>query len=148
MATTSENEKQIETIQNQGIETGFQVHLFSDIAISTHTSCSITQKNQVLNLPNRCFRGRTLDVSGFAKTLADGQNSFRLTEFLCPVSGTFGSPINILVTPSSAKPCYVTVMHEFINNGEDVKITFFSWDSQGGPFPDVFFHWRCRVEFS
>lgn len=149
MATKSESKKQqIEGILGEkiGDEALALIQLFQDVAISTDTPSRTTQRNILINRPNRCFDSRVVDVSGFAQTQDNGQIVFRLSSFLCPAGEIFSLPINVLATPISAKPFFLTVMHTLVNNGTDVEITVFSWNASGAPAPGVAFNWRCRVE--
>jgi hypothetical protein len=122
------------------------IQLFQDVAISTETPSRTTQRSLLISRHNRCTDSRVIDVSGFAQTQNNGQVTFRLSNFLCPAGEIFSLPINVLATPISAKPFFVTVMHVLVNNGTDVEITVFSWDANGAPAPNVAFNWRCRVE--
>jgi|SRR5215216_2615093 len=149
MANKTESRKQhIEGILGEkiGDEALALIQLFQDVAISTATPSRTTQRHLLINRPNRCFESRVLDVSGFAQTQANGQIVFRLSSFFCPAGEIFSLPINVLATPISSKPFFLTVMHTLVNNGTDVEITVFSWDANGAPAPDVAFNWRCRVE--
>jgi hypothetical protein len=118
----------------------------ADVAISTETPCTITRKNQVANVPNRCFDNRVVDVSGFALTDNSGQLVFRLSDFICPAGEVYSLPINVLATARSKKPFFLTVDHRLINNNKDVEITVCGWDANGAPAPQVPFNWRCRVQ--
>ncbi|HEU4933632.1 MAG TPA: hypothetical protein VFT48_16215 [Pyrinomonadaceae bacterium] len=71
---------------------------------------------------------------------------FYLTNFLCPANKIYSLPINVLATPISTKLFFLTLQHELVNNGTDVKITVFAWNANGGPAAGVVFNWRCRVE--
>lgn len=122
------------------------ISLFRDVAISTESPCTITEQSIFFARPNRCFQSRAIDVSGFTQTLANGQIVFRLTNFRCPAGEIYSAPINVVATPISAKPFFLTVMQAFVNNGTDVEITVFSWDANGAPAPNIAFNWRCRVE--
>ena len=122
------------------------IQLFQDVAISTETPSRTTQRSLIVARPNRCFDSRVIDVSGFAQTQANGQAVFKLSNFLCPAGEIFSLPINVLATPISPKPFFLTVMHKLVNNGADVEITVFSWDANGAPAPGITFNWRCRVE--
>ena len=149
MATKSEGKKQqIEGILGEkiGEEALASIQLFQDVAISTDTPGRITQRHLLINRPNRCFESGVTDVSGFAQTRDNGQFVFRLSSFLCPAGEIYSLPINVLATPISAKPFFLTVMHTLVNNGTDVEITVFSWDANGAAAPGVAFNWRCRVE--
>jgi len=96
-------------------------------------------------LPNRCYASDALDVSGFTLTGDNGKVVFRLTSYLCRAAQTFTLPINILATPVSTKPVFLTVTQQLVNNGGDVEISVFAWDANGAPAPLVAFNWRCRV---
>jgi len=122
------------------------IQLFQDVAISTETPSRTTQQSLIIFRPNRCIDSRVIDVSGFAQTQANGQRVFRLSSFLCPAGEIFSFPINVLATPISQKPFFLTVMQSLVNNGTDVEITVFSWDANGAAAPNITFNWRCRVE--
>jgi hypothetical protein len=122
------------------------IPLFMDVAISTETPCTITQQSLIVFRPNRCFESRAFDISGFTQTRANGQSVFRLSNFRCPQGEIYSAPINVVATPISPKPFFLTVMQALVNNGTDVEITVFSWDANGAPAPNVAFNWRCRVE--
>src|SRR6188474_716374 len=107
------------------------IQLFQDVAISTDTPSRTTQRSLIVARPNRCIESRVTDVSGFAQTQANGQVVFKLTNFLCPAGEIFSLPINVLATPISQKPFFLTVMHTLVNNGTDIEITVFSWDANG-----------------
>lgn len=121
------------------------IQFFQDVAVTTETPSTTTQRSFIIVWPNRCYASNAVDVSGFTQTGANGQVAFRLSSFLCPGTHTFTLPVNVLTTPISRKPFFLTVMHTLINNGADVEITVFAWDANGAPAPDVVFNWRCRV---
>ena len=149
MATKSESKKQqIEAIIGEKIsdEALPLIQLVQDVAVSTNTPSRTTQKHVLVIRPNKCVDSRNLDVSGFAQTLANGQNVLRLSGFLCPAGEVFSLPINIVATPISTKPFFITVTATLINNGADVEMKFFSWDANGAAAPNISFNWRCRVE--
>jgi hypothetical protein len=122
----------------------------------------ITKRNLIANFPpKRCEPADLLDVSGIATTANDGKSVFRLTDFICldngltfahPVQGEglfFAQPINVVATPLSSKPFFLTVLHSLAKdeggNVVDVEIHASSWDASGTPAPNVSFDWRCRV---
>jgi hypothetical protein len=149
MATKTESKKaHIEGILGEKVEDQALalIQLFQDVAIATTSPSSTVQRHLLINRPNRCFGSRAVDVSSFAVTGNNGQVTFTLTNFLCPANEIYSLPINVLATPISAKPFFLTVQHELVNNGADVKITVFAWDANGRPAPGVTFNWRCRVE--
>ena len=114
--------------------------------ISTETPSRTAQRNLTFSTPNRCFESRVIDVSGSWRTQSNGQVVFKLFDFLCPAGEILSSSINVLATPNSSKPFYLTVSHKLVNNNTDVEITVFSWAANGAPAPNVTFNWRCRVE--
>ena len=122
------------------------IQIYTDVAISTETPGRITQRSLTISRPNRCFDSRVMDVSGSAQTQANGQLTFKLSTFLCPAGEIFSFPINVLVTPISPKPCFLTVTNTLVNGGADVEITVFSWAANGTPAANVAFNWRCRIE--
>ena len=149
MASKTETKKEhIEGILGEQInaEALPLIQIFQDVAISTETPSRTTQRSLIIARPNRCTDSRVIDVSGFTQTQANGQVVFRLTSFLCPAGEIFSLPINVVATPISPKPFFLTVMHALVNNGADVEITVFAWDANGAPAPGVAFNWRCRVE--
>ena len=103
-------------------------------------------QNQLILQPNQCHEAPLLDVTGIGLTDNDGRRTFRLRSFLCSVTEKFTFPMNCVATPLSLTPCFVTLNHTLINNGEDVEIQIFTWDAAGAPAPRVSFDWRCRVE--
>ena len=145
-----ESKKQIESILGQSVSDEALLLIVSDfdIAINTHALAEITQRHPLINVPNRCRRSRVLDLTGHALTLEQGQNTFKLSDFMCGVNGTFSRPVNIIATAQSGKPVFMTVMHDIISGGTDIKLTFFSWHANGTPAPHVPFHWRCRAELA
>jgi hypothetical protein len=54
-------------------------------------------------------------------------------------------PINVVATPHSSTPCFITSQYSFINDQADVEITLSTWDPNGAAAPDIAFDWRCRV---
>ncbi len=149
MSTTPDIKKQLEAIF--GYELGADavqfINLLQSVASSTISDGSTTQKNLIVARPNHCYQARLLDVSGFAITGSDGKSLFRLTDFLCPAGDErFFQPINVVATPLSSTPFFLTIMHSLFNNGADVEIRVFTWDANGAAAPNVSFNWRCRVE--
>jgi hypothetical protein len=79
-------------------------------------------------------------------TGSNGKTTFKLTNFICTQRELFNNPINVVATPLSSKPFFLTVKQALLNNGANVEITVFAWDANGVPAPGVTFNWRCRVE--
>jgi hypothetical protein len=148
MPTKLENKKQMEAILGEKISDD-AIQLIKTrvpVAIYTKTPGITTHRHQLAALPNVCYANDVMDVSGFAVTGNNGQRVFKLSEFICSSGKDYNHPINVVATPYSAKPFFLTVQHSLLNNGEDVEITVFAWDANGAPAPEVYFNWRCRVE--
>jgi hypothetical protein len=109
-------------------------------------NATTTLRNLIFVQPNRCYLTRVLDIGGVAMTRDDGTTQFRLTQFMCADRRRFGPPINVVATPLSPTPCYLTVLHRLLDDGADVEVQAWSWDAAGNPAPSVSFDWRCRVE--
>jgi len=148
MAAKANYKKEVEAILEQKFsEDALQlIQLNQPVAISTRQESITTFRNVLIPRPNACFRNYALDVSGFAVTGNNGVSVFKLTNFICPNNEIYDHPINVLATPFSTKPVFVTVTHSLINNGTDVEIRVFSWDANGNAAPNVSFNWRCRLE--
>jgi hypothetical protein len=116
------------------------------VALSTRMPSITTHRHQLIGTPNVCYQNNTLDVSGYATTGSNGQSVFRLTRFICSSGELFNFPINVVATPFSSKPFFLTVMHTIVSNGQDVEIKVFAWDPNGAAAPSITFNWRCRVE--
>jgi len=148
MTTKSETKKQIEAIL--GHEIGDEaVQLFQfvhSVALSTTSSGETTRSHDLAAFPNTCYGNNVLDVSGLATTASNGQSVFRLTRFLCRDELRISQPVNVIATPFSSKPCFLTMTHSLLNNGTDLEIKVFAWDANGAAAPNVTFNWRCRVE--
>jgi hypothetical protein len=68
-----------------------------------------------------------------------------LSDVVClPLVRSLAEPINLLASPHTSSPCYVTTGHSVVA-GNDVQMTVSSWDPAGNPAPGVAVHWRCRV---
>jgi hypothetical protein len=121
--------------------------LVRPVASSTISDGTTTLRSLIVGFPNLCVPSKLLDVTGIASSGADGKGRFRLTSFLCPAGNfRFGFPINVVATPLSTTPCFLTLVHTLVNNGADVEIEVSTWDAAGAPAPNVSFDWRCRVE--
>ena len=98
----------------------------------------------------RCDNAKLLDVSGSSSTGTDGKRAFRLSDYVCFQHRLLQAPVNVLATPSSTAPFFVTTSHALVDPNDllksDVEITVFGWDANGNPAPNLAFHWRCRVQ--
>jgi hypothetical protein len=140
-------QKNLEAILGEKLPQGAvqRIKLMQAVASSTISDGFTTLRNILILRPNQCYQSRLLDVSGIANTGTDGTARFRLTAFLCQ-GGPFAPPINVVATPLSLTPCFLTLNHTLVNNGDDVEIQVFTWNADGAPAPLVSFDWRCRVE--
>jgi hypothetical protein len=75
-----------------------------------------------------------------------------ITSFLCPTeeSRSYAEPVNIVATPVSTTPAFLTTNHTLIfvppnTVATNVQIDIFSWDASGAPAPNIVVNWRCRV---
>jgi hypothetical protein len=112
----------------------------------------ITKISTIIFLPKKCERHHLIDVSGGGSTGSDGKRQFLLTDFICPVVGSFEQPINIVATPLARIPVFLTILHSLVMDpsntfGQDVQIQIFTWDANGVAAPNIRFNWRCRVPF-
>ncbi len=107
----------------------------------------VTWMNILVALPKHCDSATILDASGFAATGSDGKRVFRLSEFVC-LDQPLLPPVNIVATPRSPNPFFLTVEHSLINNSTDVEIKVSTWDANGAAAPNIAFDWRCRVLYS
>lgn len=148
MSTEPDIKKQVEAMLGHEVaEHEVQTIIFIQaVASSTISGGSTTTKNILFKEPNRCRQTLFLDVGGFKTTGNTGESLFRLTDFLCPAGEIFQRPINVVATPISSVPRFVTVVAVLVNNGADVEIKVRSWDANGAAAPNVTFNWRCRVE--
>jgi len=165
MPTKPDLKKQLEAIVGHNLNTeALQfINLIQLVASSNITlDGSITQSSLLIARPNECSQFRLLDVSGFATSGSDGKALFRLNSFLCPFGGVgpvnptpdapatlpppkFSQPINVVATPLSSTPSFLTLVHSLVDNGADVEIKVSTWDANGVAAPNVSFDWRCRV---
>jgi hypothetical protein len=168
MSTKPDIKKPLEAIVGHKLNTeALQfINLIESVASSNITlDGSITKRNLLLVSPNECSPSRLLDVSGHATSGSDGKSLFRLNSFLCPFGGVgpidtsdgtvplppplpppkFSQPINVVASPLSSTPCFLTLVHSLVDNGADVEIKVSTWDANGVAAPHVSFDWRCRV---
>jgi len=148
MTKKSDNKKEVEAILGEkiGDDTMELVQFVLPVALSTRSASITTHKHLLIPRPNVCYQNNALDVSGWATTSNNGQSVFRLSQFICSQGELYNYPINVIATPVSSKPFFLTVTHSLVNNGADVEIKVFAWDANGAAAPGVTFNWRCRVE--
>jgi len=93
-----------------------------------------------------CVGATLLDVSGAGFTDTKGQSVFLLSDFVCFAQvNQLADPINVVATPRTTSPLFLTETHSLFNNNSDVQISVLTWDANGKPAPSVTFDWRCRV---
>jgi len=158
MATKPDTKKHLEAILGHKLSDD-EVQLIKfvfPVASRTFTddeNTFTTLRNFLIARPNECRQARLMDISGLETTDSNGKRVFRLSEFLCVSPGSihFQEPVNVVATPRSTAPCFLTATHSLVNTGPlnaatDVEITVFTWDANGAAAPNVAFHWRCRVD--
>lgn len=159
MATKPDTKKHLEAILGHKLSDD-EVQLIQFVfPVASHTLTTdentfTTLRNLLIARPNECRPARLLDISGLATTDNNGQRVFKLSEFICqsspPAANRFQQPINVVATPRSITPCFLTVTHSLVNTDAlkamDVEIKVFTWDANGAPAPNVTFDWRCRVD--
>jgi len=159
MATKPDTKKHLEAILGHKLSDD-EVQLIQFIfpvasqTLTTDENTFTTLRNLLIARPNECRPARLLDISGLATTDNNGQRVFKLSEFIChsspPAANRFQQPINVVATPRSITPCFLTVTHSLVNTDAlkavDVEIKVFTWDANGAPAPNVTFDWRCRVD--
>lgn len=158
MATKADTKKHLEAILGHKLSDD-EVRLIQVVfPVASHTLTAdentfTTLRNLTFPQPNQCRPAFLMDISGLATTDNDGKRVFKLSEFICfssPRSNHFQQPINVVATPRSTTPCFLTVIHSPVNpdalGTTDVEITVFAWDADGAAAPNISFDWRCRVD--
>jgi acylphosphatase len=149
MATKPDITKHLEAILGHKLtpDAVERIKIFQEVASSTFSEGSTITRSLLVAFPDQCRPAHLLDVSGFATTGSDGKIKFLLTGFLCETVRRFLFPINVVATPLSTTPCFLTVRHILVNDGTDVEIQVSTWGANGMALPSVSFDWRCRAEF-
>src|SRR5512135_512959 len=81
-----------------------------------------TWKSILPVLPKHCDPTRIIDAAGAAVTGSDGKSVFRISQFVCEAGVTYTSA-NVVATPLSTDPFFLTVERAIVDNGSDVEIT-------------------------
>ncbi len=115
------------------------------VATFTLQNVTLTYKNIFPSFPNTCTSVKALDVFGHSATGNTGRVTFLLSQFTCIKQFAYEPPVNVVATPQSDGPCYLTVLYHLVGGNTDVEITVFSWDFKGQPAPNIQFDWRCRA---
>jgi hypothetical protein len=115
-------------------------------------SGEIVSKSILIFLPRSCVASEFLDVSASATTGSTGSVTLLINDYICrgDVGRVYSEPVNIVATPVSTTPFYVTVTHSLVTTPpstfvQNVQINIFAWDTKGAPAPNVTVYWRCRV---
>lgn len=90
-----------------------------------------------------CAPYALIDVTGASSTGPDGTAVLTVSAFTC-ASSTFAEPSNVVATPRTTSPVFLTMTHS-LTAANDLQINVFTWDANGKPAPDVEFDWRCRA---
>ena len=111
--------------------------------------CTFRKESSVFPV-HTCETAPVVDVHGVFSTGAGGKRVFKLRDFMCfddaPTAVTLSEPVNVVATPRSDGPFFLTMTHAITSTGlTDVEITVFAWNADGKPAPDVYFDWRCRA---
>jgi len=109
----------------------------------------------------RCGRTSVLDIGGTVSTGADGTAEFLLSDFWCHEwfsfhgTLTFEYPVLFVATPQTNAPIFLTSLQAVVQPPptsdsvvNDIKVTVFSWETNGNPRGNVLFDWRCSVPLS
>ena len=125
----------------------YSTYAFTPIDVGEVVSRSI-----LVFLPRSCVSSDLLDVSASATTGSTGSVTLLINDFICPnnVGRVYSEPVNIVATPVSTTPFYVTVTHSLVTTPpstfvQNVQINIFAWDAKGAPAPNVTVNWRCRM---
>jgi hypothetical protein len=125
---------------------------FSTYAFTPASSGEVVSRSIFVEAAPFCNASELLDVSSSATTGDSGNVTFLITNFLCPneQGRYYSEPVNIVATPVSASPFFVTVTHSLVitppnTSATNVQITIYAWDASGAPAPGVQVNWRCRV---
>ncbi len=153
MTTKSDRQKQLETILGHELDAAtvqrlsiFWTPIASYVRFDS-TEGSVTWQPVIEALPKQCnWPTPLLDVCGYAQTGDDGKIVFRLSQFVC-LEGGYAAPVNVVATPQSSDPHFLTVEHSLVDGATDVEIMVSTWKADGAAAPNVVFDWRCRAVF-
>src|SRR5215471_3800806 len=132
----TEAKKQSEIIADQEIEITPDLLNLASFPTGTHVLGDGVVAARTIALGSKiCSQHRLLDASGASRTSTTGNVTFHLAQILCigQLHPPLVEPINLSATAESSTACYATVTYTLINQGADVQITLFAWDSTGRP---------------
>ncbi len=126
------------------------INLFYPVGAQTYTDGSVTFRSIIW--PRKfCRDASLLDATGQVATDGTGTVTFLLSNFICSTVNSFQAPVNLLATPFSTRPVYVTTQYNLVPNPaapgsfNDLEITLMAWSPGGTPAPEVVIDWRCRL---
>jgi hypothetical protein len=126
------------------------IKLFTAIGARTDSDGLVTYR-RIIWPGKSCRDARLMDVTGQAVTTGTGAVTFLLSSFICATQLSVFPPVNLLATPFSTRPVYVTTQYKLVPNPAvpgaftDLEITLMAWSSGGSPAPEVVIDWRCRL---
>jgi hypothetical protein len=131
-------------VLDEGVVVRTDVAAYSSIVDGSVTSREIGTTG---DSTKTCRQAGLLDVSGLARTGADGTTKFVLSDFFCRAEGVAISyPVNFVATPRSRTPVFLTARRS-LTADLDLEIEVLTWDVTGSPAPNISFDWRCRARF-
>lgn len=126
------------------------INLITAIGARTDSDGSVTYQHVIL--PRKfCRDARLMDVTGQVVTAGNGAVTFLLSSFICVTPLSVLPPVNLVATPFSPRPVYVTTEYKLVPNPAvpaafaDLEITLMAWSPGGSPAPEVVIDWRCRL---
>ena len=126
------------------------INLITAIGARTDSDGSVTFRRIIF--PGKfCGDARLMDVTGQAVTAGNGAVTFLLSSFICATRLSVLPPVNLVATPFSTRPAYVTTQYKLVPDPAvpgafvDLEITLLAWSPGGSPAPEVVIDWRCRL---
>ncbi len=139
-------------VTKQQIEQRIKTLTFPYSTYAFTPSGEIVSRSILIFLPRSCAASELLDVTASATTGSTGSVTLLINDYICPgdVGRVYSEPVNIVATPVSTTPVYVTTTHSLVTTPpstfvQNVQINIFTWDAKGAPAPNVTVNWRCRV---
>ena len=154
LAKLAELKKQLEGLAGGGIDASPEQLIQLVLAIGAQSyddGGDVTYRRIFFPQSNSCGQRQLLDSNGSSFSGADGKSVFLLSSFLCSDVNSFAAPVNLLVTPRSATPCYATATYSLVPNPnvpgvfQDLQVSIFTWAPGGTAAPNIAVDWRCRL---
>jgi hypothetical protein len=137
------------TSQQQSLTDQQIINLIHPVSAQTVTKGSVMFSGIIVQ-QKFCRDFDLLDATGQVATAGNGRVTFLLSAFICsPLN--YVPPVNLVATPFSARPAYVTTQYKLVSNPSlpgvfsDLEITLLAWSPSGSPAPEVVIDWRCRM---